>query len=193
MMAPLSLDNRAADNLRYIRETMQRACTFTAVPGRGGVLIGLSATAAGVLAMRQESFVAWLLIWTIEAAVALALGVSAVLLKARQTREDIWSKPARKFALGFAPALFAGAFITAGLWRSGAEGLIPGAWLALYGVAVIGGGAFSVPAVPAMGLGFLLLGCIALLLPDMGNFAMIGGFGLLHVLFGVVIARRYGG
>jgi hypothetical protein len=192
-IAPLSLDSRAAENLRYIRDTIQRASTFTAVPGRGGVLIGLSGLAAGMLALRQPSFTAWLSVWVVEAAVAFAIGVAAVLLKARSTGEDLWSRPARKFALGFAPPMLAGGVITLALWRSGAVSAIPGTWLALYGVAVMGGGAFSVPAVPAMGLGFFLLGCTALLVPTVGNVALICGFGLLHIFFGILIARRYGG
>jgi hypothetical protein len=192
-MAPFSLDTRAAENLRYIRDTIQRASTFTAVPGHGGVLIGLSGAAAGVLAMQQSSFEAWLLIWVLEAVVGLAIGITAVLLKARRTGEDLWSRPARKFALGFAPPMLAGGMVTLALWRAGATGVIPGTWLALYGVAVMGGGAFSVPAIPAMGVSFFLLGCATLLLPGMGNFALIGGFGFLHILFGILIARRYGG
>jgi hypothetical protein len=172
---------------------MQRASTFTAVPGRGGMLMGLSAIAAGFFAMQQDSFSGWLLIWIAEAVVALAIGGAAVLLKMRRTGEDPWSKPARKFALGFTPPMLLGAVVTMALWRAGATDLIPGAWLSLYGVAVIGGGAFSVPAVPGMGLSFLALGCAVLLAPDFGRPALVLGFGGLHVLFGILIARRYGG
>jgi hypothetical protein len=191
--APLSLDTRAAENLRYIRDTIQRASTFTAVPGRGGILIGVSGLAAGMVAMRQDSFTAWLLVWIIEAAFAFAIGITAVLVKARSTGEDLWSKPARKFALGFVPPMLAGGIVTLALWRSGAVSVIPGAWLTLYGVAVMGGGAFSVPAVPAMGVSFFLVGCAALLVPAVGDIALICGFGLLHIVFGLLIARRYGG
>jgi hypothetical protein len=189
----LMLDTRAAENLQYIRETMHRARTFTAVPGRGGVLMGLSALIAGLLALQQDSFLNWLGVWMLEAAVAFTIGATALLLKARKTGEDLWSKPARRFALGFIPPIFLGGVVTIALWRVGAVAVIPGAWLSLYGVALMGGGAFSVSVVPGMGMSFLVLGCMALVLPDLGNIALICGFGVLHVLFGMIITRRYGG
>lgn len=192
-MAPVSLDTRAAENLQYIRDTMQRASTFTAVPGGGGILMGMSAIAASLLATHQESFSGWLMVWIAEAVIAFFIGGVAILRKARRSGEDLSSKPARKFALGFAPPMFLGAVVTIALWRIEAIALIPGVWLSLYGVAVIGGGASSVRVVPGMGFSFLVLGCIALLVPNLGTMAMICGFGFLHILFGIVIARRYGG
>ena len=191
--APLSLGSHAAENLRFIRDTMQRATRFTAVPGRGGAAMGLTGIAAGLLAAQAPSQADGLRIWLAEAVVAFLIGSIALRLKARVTGEGLWSRPARKFALAFVPPVVAGCVLTFALWRGGALAVIPGAWLVLYGVAVMGAGAFSVPVVPAMGLSFLLLGCTALLLPAFGNLALICGFGALHIVFGAIIARRYGG
>ncbi|MEX2262504.1 MAG: hypothetical protein WD696_11170 [Bryobacteraceae bacterium] len=193
MITPVSLESRAAENLRYIRETIERANTFTAVPGWGGLWMGVTSIAAGVLASRQADFSGWLLIWLAEASVALTIGIVALRLKARATGQVLWSRPARKFALAFAPPVAAAGVLTVALWRAGAGAVIPGTWLALYGVAVMGAGAFSVPAVPTMGVGFLVLGCIALLLPSFGNLALICGFGVMHIVFGLIITRRHGG
>lgn len=63
----------------------------------------------------------------------------------------------------------------------------------LYGTGVITGGAFSVPVVPVMGGCFLVVGAIATLTPGFGDFWLGMGFGALHILFGIIIARRYGG
>jgi hypothetical protein len=155
--------------------------------------MGVTGIAAGVLASRQAEFSGWLLLWLAEACVALTIGIVALLHKARRTGQALWSKPARKFALAFAPPIAAAAVLTVALWRAGAEGMIAGTWLTLYGVAVMGAGAFSISVVPAMGLGFLVLGWIALLLPFLGNLALVCGFGVMHVLFGLTIARRHGG
>jgi len=72
--------------------------------------------------------------------------------------------------------------------------LIPGVWMLLYGTAVVAAGAFSVRSVPVMGAAFILTGAAALFTPPGWSTAwMIAGFGLLHIVFGYVIARRHGG
>jgi hypothetical protein len=188
------MHSHAIDNLRYIRETMERAGSFTAVPGWGGVTMGITAVAAGVVAGWQISPNRWLATWLVEGAVAIAIGVIAMQQKARAAGLEMWSAPARKFVFSFVPPMFAGAVLTFTLWQAGLMHLIPGTWLLLYGTGVITGGAFSVRVVPIMGAGFLALGAAALLSPPTLSNVWLGlGFGGLHILFGAMIARKYGG
>ena len=195
---PIPLHTHALDNLRYIRETMERAGSFTAVPGWGGVLMGVTALAAAGFASHAGSRAMWLTIWLGEALLAMAVGVLAMWRKASAAGLPLWSAPARKFIFSLVPPLFAGAALTVALWKAGAVTSIPGLWLILYGAGVITGGTFSVPAIPAMGACFLAEGALALLL--LPGTSMVwadlwlgAGFGGLHVLFGAIIARRYGG
>lgn len=191
---PAAIDVHAADNLRYIRETMERAASFTAVPGWGGVAIGLTAIAAAIVAARQGNPRAWLATWLGEALLAVAIATAATLRKARAARVPLLSGPGRKFALSFLPPLLVGALLTAGLFRAGYLAVLPGMWLLLYGTAVVTGGAFSVRVVPLMGLCFMGAGAAALFAPAAwGNWFMAVGFGGLQIVFGLVIARRYGG
>jgi len=191
---PVSLHNHAMDNLRLIRETMERAGSFTAVPGWGGVAIGVSALAAAAIASRQSTLERWLITWLLEAAFAMLLAVLAIKRKANAAKGPLLSAPARRFVLSFAPPLLVGGLITAVLYRAGLPAAIPGAWLLLYGTGVVTGGAFSVRVVPGMGLCFMSLGAVALFCPfAWGTAFLAAGFGGLHVAFGIVIARRYGG
>lgn len=194
--APTPLHDHAMDNLRYIRETMERAGSFTAVPGWGGVAMGATALIASAIAMRQRSANAWLAIWLVEGVLAIAIGVLAMWRKASVAGLPMWSSPARKFLFSFVPPLVVGAALTLVLWRSGVIAPIPGIWLMLYGTGVITGGAFSVPVVPVMGVCFLVEGALAIF-PAWSmpwNDAWLGlGFGGLHIVFGAIIARRYGG
>jgi hypothetical protein len=192
--APVALDDRARDNLRFIRETMERASSFTAVPGWGGVAMGITALGAAAVAWRQTNSVDWLITWVAEALVAVGIASFTTLSKARRANVPILAGPGRKFALSFAPPVFVAALLTVILFRAGLIGAIPGVWLLLYGTAVITGGAFSIRVVPLMGLCFMVIGTVALFLPSSwGNIFLAAGFGGLHLIFGAVIARNYGG
>ena len=191
---PVSISDRAADNLKFIRETMERSTHFTAVPGYGGMLMGATAIVAAYIALQQATLRDRLIVWLTEACLAFAIGVLAMWQKSKLSNTSLLSAPARKFAFGFAPSLIAGVVITLGLWRFEYYEIMAPAWMLLYGAAVVTGGAFSVRVVPLMGWIFIALGAIAFALPPgFGNYFMGLSFGLLHIIFGAVIAKRYGG
>ena len=183
-----------ADDLRFIRDTMERSAAFTAVSGWGQVLLGVTAFFAALLANRQTTSYGWLRVWLAEGLLAVVIGLVACTFKANRRGLPLFSGPARKVALGLAPPLVAGAFLTFLLFRSGQEASLPAMWLLLYGAGIMTGGAFSVPTVPVMGLCFMLLGGLTVLGPaSWGNWFLAAGFGGLHIVFGFLIARRHGG
>lgn len=183
-----------ADDLRFIRDTMERSAAFTAVSGWGQVVLGITALGAATLAAYQVSPFAWLRIWLAEGLLAAAIGLLACTWKANRVGVPLFSGPARKVALGLAPPLVAGAFLTFLLFRSGSLAALPAMWLLLYGAGIMTGGSFSVPIVPVMGMCFMLLGGLAILSPAAwGNWFLGAGFGGLHMIFGLLIARRHGG
>jgi hypothetical protein len=183
-----------AENLRYIRDTMERSAAFTAVSGWGHVLMGMTALPAAWLASRQVTSFAWLRVWLAEGMLAIVIGLLACTWKANRVGLPLFSGPARKVALGLAPPLVAGALLTFLLYRAAFASALPATWLLLYGAGIMTGGAFSVRAVPVMGLCFMLVGGLAVLGPaSWGNWFLAAGFGGLHIVFGVLIARRHGG
>jgi len=191
---PVLIRQKAIDNLRYIREAMERASSFTAVPGWGGVAMGISALAATAASLFARSADEWLSVWLAEGFLGLGIGVWAISRKARRFGIPLFAGPGRRFLLTLAPPLFAGALVTIALQRAGRVDLLPGLWLLLYGTAIVTGGAFAVRIVPVMGLAFMLLGAICLFSPvSWGTAFLAAGFGGLQIVFGVLIARRYGG
>ena len=193
--APEPMHAHAAENLRFIRDAMERASAFTAVPGWGGVLMGASAIVAAVVSGPPDDTARWLLVWLADAAVAAAIGLAAMSIKARRAGTPLSSAaPAHRFALAFVPPLVAGMVLTPVFATMGLMARLPGCWLLLYGTAVATGGAFSVRIVPIMGLCFMTLGVAAFVAPAAwGHWLMAAGFGGLQIGFGWVIARRYGG
>ena len=187
------LHTRAMDNLRFIRETMERSAVFTAVPGWGTVAVGVVALGAAAIGRGVSNPAAWLGTWLAAAALALTVSVWATQRKMRRAPTSSY-QPFRNFALGLSPPLVAGAALTAVFWREGLHELIPGAWLLLYGTGIVTAGTFAVRVVPAMGLCFMALGLGAFFAPAAWHdAALAAGFGGLHVLFGSIIARKYGG
>ena len=184
----------AIDDLRYIRETMERSAAFTVVPGWATVAVGVTALGAAAWAARQPSLAAWIAVWLAEAAFAVTLGAAGMVAKARRAGGPAFGGPARRFALSFSIPLFAGAALALAFLRAGEGGWMPGTWLLLYGAAMLTGGAFSVRTVPVMGASFALLGALTLFLPRAwGDALLAAGFGGLHIVFGWIIARRHGG
>jgi hypothetical protein len=191
---PVALHERAMDNLQFIRETMERASAFTGISGWGQVAIGISGVAAAIIASRQATFKAWVAVWLAEAIVSLLIAGWSIDRKARAAQMPLLSGPGRKVAFSLSPPLFVGALLTVVLYKAGLTNAIPGVWLLLYGTGVVTGGMFSVSVVPIMGLCFMGLGAIALFMPpSLANYFLGAGFGGLHIIFGVIIARRYGG
>lgn len=190
---PPALHERAMDNLRYIRETMERASAFTAISGWGQVAIGVTALGAALIAHGQTIGI-WLAVWTAEAFISLLIAGWSIDRKARASGLPLLSGPGRKVAFSLSPPLFAGLLLTLVFYQAGLTSYIPGVWLLLYGTGVITGGMFSVPIVPLMGVCFMALGAAALFAPAaLSTWFMAAGFGLVHIVFGLIIARKYGG
>lgn len=192
---PEPIHAHAMENIRFIRDAMSRATEFTAVPGWGGVLMGVTAIVTAAISGPPDNSLRWVLVWFADAAVAAAIALVAMTRKARRIGAPLSSAaPAYRFALAYVPPLVAGIVLTPVFATMGLMARLPGCWLLLYGTAVATGGAFSVRVVPLMGFGFMALGVIAFAAPtSWGHWLMAAGFGGLHIGFGLAIARRYGG
>ena len=191
---PPALHDRAMDNLRYIRETMERATHFTGISGRGEIAIGITALAASVIAAQQPNFKFWIYVWLAEGLISTLIAGWSMDRKARAVQMPLFAGPGRKAVFSLFPPIIAGGLLTIVLVQAGTTSAIPGVWLLLYGTGVITGGMFSVRAVPAMGLCFMALGAVALFSPpQFANWFMAAGFGVLHLVFGAIIVRKYGG
>ncbi len=194
---PVALSDRAADNLKFIRETIAHAGAFTSVSGAGMITTGVLGLGAAViappvnLASDPQKFLA---VWVVTALLGGLSSWVMIRLKANGAGQSLLDGPARRFGLAFAPAFAAGAVLTVALVAGGQAALLPGTWLTLYGAAVTAGGALSVKPVPIMGAAFIALGALCFAVPaQYQQYILAAGFGGLHLAFGIQITRHYGG
>ncbi len=189
-----SLHVHAMNDLRFIRDTMERASAFTAVPGWGTVLMGISAILAAILTSSVNSPDIWLLIWISEAFLAVLIGSVFMNLKSRAANVSLFSSAGSKFILNLFVPILVGVPLTIVFYQQGLFDLLPGLWLLLYGAGIMTGGAFSVRVIPIMGFCFIVIGTAALFAPSgWGDLSLAAGFGGLNILFGFIIAWRHGG
>ena len=194
MLAPHGVGADPAADLRFIRDTMERTAAFTAVPGWGMVILGLTALAAVALSWGQSNSSVWLKIWLAEALLAVLIAFLSMRLKAERRGLPLFSGPGRKVAVGVFPPFIAAALLTYLLQHAGLQFALAPTWLLLYGAGIMTGGAYSVSIVPVMGLCFMVTGAMAILAPvGWSSSFLAAGFGGLHIIFGFLIARRHGG
>lgn len=199
-VTPTPEPGAALEDLRLIREAMERTSQFTGLPGKGIMFVGLTALLTSAIASQYSHYFSrWILIWAVEAFIAMAIAFATGSRKARSVGQSLFAGPGRRMLVALGPPLFAGAVLTIALYMNNYQfrlaSVVPGVWLLLYGTALMAAGAHSVPPVPVMGSAFLVLGAVVLSMnaPWMMNFAMALGFGGLHLGFGWYIARRHGG
>jgi hypothetical protein len=191
---PVGLHHHAMDNLQFIRETMERSTSFTAVPGWGTAAMGFIALAGTGIASAMSSPGTWLAAWIAVACCAIGVGTFTLVRKAQLVNESLFAGAGRRFVLGMFPPVAAGMVLTGVFFRLDLFSIMPPSWLLLYGAGVVTGGAYSVRIVPVMGLCFMALGIAAFLLPaTWADACMALGFGGIHIIAGIIIARRYGG
>ena len=189
-----AVTSEAEEHLRYIHDVMARSGSFTAVPGWGMVAAGVTALVTAFLASSQQELGWFLTTWIIGGTVAACIGLVTLLLKTRNSGVSLRSGPGRKYILSLVPPLVAALVLTAAIWVEGSIALVPEVWLLIYGAGTVTGGAHSVRAIPALGMCAMVLGTIAVLTPEAwNNLLLAAGFGGLHIVFGIIIARKHGG
>ncbi|MCY4160168.1 MAG: hypothetical protein OXE92_10740 [Bacteroidetes bacterium] len=187
-------EKQASEHLRFIRDVMERSASFTAVPGWGMVIVGGTALLAAWIASIQATSDGSLIVWFMEAIIAVAVGIWTLRKKAQKSGVSLTSGPGRKYILTLAPSMVAGLLFTVALWKAGNLELLATLWLLLYGAGTITGGASSVRVIPVLGICFMVMGIISLFIPSAWmHFLLALGFGGLHIGFGLYIARNYGG
>jgi hypothetical protein len=190
---PISIESRALGTLAYIKRSIESSGSM-AVPGTAGIVMGCIGMLTALAASTPRWAPHWAAIWMLGGATAFVGGGALMAREAAQSGHARYLGPVRKFLLCLCPALFAGAVLTGVLSRAGLVTLLPGTWLLLYGCAVLSASTVTIAStmrlIGIMGALFAALGCLAFVSPARMHTALLGvGFGVLHIVFGLLVGR----
>lgn len=185
-------------DITEIRSMMERSSKVLS-------LSGLSGVGAGVIAIAGVLFAQWIptrvapedvITYLVgDAVVVLLLGIgTATLFSHRMARKKdlpVWTATSRFLIVDLAIPLGAGGLFCCALLQHGSYGLIPGTMLVFYGLALINGSKYALKEIRYLGLTELVLGCVAVFVPDQGLTIWALGFGIMHIVYGLQMYLRY--
>ena len=122
---------------------------------------------------------------------AFALAFLFTWLRSRKTGVPVWGYTARRVMINVLIPMIAGALF---IWRMkdlNAYSLIAPASLIFYGLALVNASRYTLPEIRFLGFGQLILGLVNLWMPGQGLYFWAAGFGLLHIIYGIVMWSKY--
>jgi hypothetical protein len=205
--------NSSADDLKTIRKIMEESSRFLSLSGLSGVFAGLFAITGALIAwlfilkngsIHYDEFFrslsekeTWTLRWQMiaDAAAVLLLSVSfAVFFSNRKAKKDgkkFWTAVSRRLVVNFLiPLCTGGIFILILLFQHHGQMIAP-AMLIFYGLALTGAGKFTYGEIFYLGLLEIATGLVSAGFPNYSIFFWIFGFGILHIVYGVFMYRKY--
>ncbi len=199
------LDNGLKE-VAEIRSMMERSTKFLSLSGLSGIGAGIVALvgwgwassylksrfpAGNEAAVNHEEILVFMLASGLVIVGALAVAMFFSWRLARKRGLPIWNITARDVVLALLSPLTSGGVFSLILVRQSLYGLIPSAMLLFYGMALVNAGKYTVHDIRILGLSEVLLGLAAGLLPDLALWFWAAGFGLLHILYGIVMYLKY--
>ena len=199
-----SLDE-ARENLRVIRQTMDRSTKYSTLSGLSGVLIGIVAI-IGVLITYKIHTREWFsvhstvspiaavaAVWGSAMVLAIAIEFLANKRRAARVGKHLASRLGAHIIIAAIPGFLAGGVLTCFFALHGLIYYVWGIWMICYGLAICAVGLFSVRPVSMLGASFVTAGAITLLLPLGYHLPMMAvTFGGFHIIYGIAMARRHG-
>ena len=192
--------------LGQIRSLMEKSSKFVSISGLSGVLMGCYALIGTLLGYyiihRPESTnlllgknlnrpLLFLMIALIVLLSSLVTGWLMARKKARKNKQSIWNITSKSLLFAVSIPLVTGGIVALLLLSQGYYNLIAGMLLIFYGLALAAGSIYTFTEVKWLGILEISLGLMAVSLPDHGLILWGLGFGVLHIIYGFIVYKKY--
>ena len=203
------MNQKHQEDLSHIRSMMERSSRFISLSGLSGVFAGLSALVGGLyicLLLEQNgmkcngienySFSNDLILQLIQVGVmifvfALGFGILFTVRKSKKNDLPIWTSSTKNMLINLVIPLFVGGIFCLGLLYHNVPFLIASATLVFYGLALVNAEKYTFSDIKYLGYLEILLGCISMFFIGYGLLFWIFGFGVLHILYGLIMFKKY--
>lgn len=208
------------EDIASIKTMMHKSSRFMSLSGLSGILAGVYALIAAVIAHYALSGMgiflvllepkgiqgilndiiggglnhlsaSLLLIFIITLTLAIITGIILTFRKAKKNDEKIWDASSKRLIANFAIPLFAGGAFCIVLIQYGIVGLIAPATLIFYGLALFNASKYTLGDIKYLGLANVAIGLIATQFIGYGLYFWAFGFGVLHIVYGVIMYNKY--
>jgi hypothetical protein len=204
----MSSTEQNLDAIREIRQMMDRSSRFISLSGWSGVLAGISALVGAWFAHQKiqthyrqgndasEACPACLRndLLTIAILVFMVAFTGAILFTFLKSRRDgiaIWGVSARRLMWNTLLPMGVGAFLIWHMIELKQYALVAPASLLFYGLALVNGSKYTIGEVRYLGYGIIFTGIVNLWFIGNGLYFWAFGFGMLHIVYGLTMWRKY--
>ncbi|WKW47438.1 hypothetical protein P3875_05085 [Myroides sp. JBRI-B21084] len=203
------MNQKVSDDLAHIRNMMERSSRFMSLSGLSGIGAGIVGLATGCIAMyilNGSNFSVEKYRPNVSTGITLQLlillGISALLLavffgcfftirKSKKLGLQVWTSTTKKILLQLAIPLVTGGVFVLALLQYQLYGLVAGTTLVFYGLALINAEKYTFSDIKYLGYLEILLGCLSLFFIGKGLLFWTLGFGVLHIVYGIILYRKY--
>jgi hypothetical protein len=205
--------DQSLETLQDIKRMMERSSRFISLSGLSGLSAGICALIGAWVArgwigayygsggyvtehgymQREAGDLKWKFIALAASVLAAALATSTWFTwrKARKSQLPIWDHASKKLAINMLIPLAAGGFFVLGLWYHADWEYIAPACLVFYGLALVNASKYTLTDIRYLGMLEIALGCISMYYPHEGLYFWAAGFGILHIIYGLIMWWKY--
>lgn len=203
------MTNDPKDNLQHIRQMMERSSRFISLSGLSGVVAGVIALIGAGIGyyillhngidytddVRQSApydlLIKMILLAVVILIAAISFGILFTVRKSRRNGLGIWTNTTKQLLLNLFGPLSAGGIFCLALLYHGAIAFIAPATLAFYGLALVNASKYTYSDIQYLGYCEIFLGLMAMFLIGYGLIFWALGFGVLHIIYGLIMYRKY--